>query len=384
MTTPGVSHLTKQGGFQVGIVISASHNPYHDNGIKFFQANGQKFTDAREDEMEKAIDALDLEALSSDRPSPDRLLKVDDGDFREYSDYLASTCDADLRSLRIVLDCANGAAYRIAPELFRTLGAEVIAFNDRPDGRNINDSCGALHPETMAAKVVESGANFGAAFDGDADRVIVADATGEILDGDHLLYLLSGYLSRRGALPSNGVVSTVMSNMGLESALERDGIELIRTPVGDRWVWAAMLEGGHWLGGEQSGHIILREHQNSGDGVLVALKVAELLANGEARLEEVRHSIVKFPQKLVNVAVREKVDYSKIPEIRAEILRCEARLGTSGRVLIRYSGTEPKVRIMIEAEPGIEIEPLMGPLVERFRTSLGSSSPWDAPDGESG
>lgn len=376
LTTPGTAFLTRRGGYQAGVVISASHNPFEDNGIKIFRSDGQKLDDQTQKAIERRVREEPLpETLpedSSDVPLH-RLLEGDEAHSQPYFDFLlqAAPGPSAFKQLKIVLDCAHGAAFRIAPQVFSRLGAQTVAINAQPDGANINRSCGALHPEAMAQQAAQCGADLGAAFDGDADRVIFADRQGRLLDGDHILLLLARHLKRAGKLPSATVVTTVMANMGLEAALLREGIRMVRTPVGDRWVWESMRQGGHALGGEQSGHIILGDELPAGDGILVAVKVAWLLASNEADLSELRQGLAKYPQLLVNVPVSSKPDFHQIPSIRSEMARIEEELHDQGRILVRYSGTEPLARIMIEAQHGIDPAPYAESLAARFREALG-------------
>ena len=377
MTTPGVAFLTRDGSYRAGVVISASHNPFQDNGIKIFRSDGQKL----DDETQALIEGLVNQEpgprrspLPSSEPDQERLLQGSPGDNQSYLDFLAQAAESpadSLSGLKIVLDCAQGAAFRIAPQVFRRLGAQLVEMNSDPDGTNINRGCGALHPELMARQVAECGADLGAAFDGDADRVIFADRQGHLLDGDHILLLLARHFKQSGKLYTATVVTTVMANMGLEAALLKEGIRMVRTRVGDRWVWESMHKGGHALGGEQSGHIILHHALPSGDGILAAVKVAWLIASGEASLTEVRQSLRKYPQLLLNLPVSSKPDFRRIPAIRTEMRRIEDELKEQGRLLVRYSGTEPLVRIMLEAQHGIDPAPYAESLAACFREALG-------------
>ncbi len=373
MTTPGVSYLTAQleGGF--GVAVSASHNPFHDNGIKLFQQSGEKFLSEQERTLEESIGTeRPVDGKPDCSETGEIQLRTDEDCSNRYLDFLVGAAGQPLDGVRIVLDCANGAAFEIAPEAFSRLGAEVLTLNDTPDGRNINDGCGALHPQKMAARVKDVGAHFGAAFDGDADRVILADENGQLLDGDHILLLLARLYLQTGRLSTRSIVATVMSNMGLEVALKEGGIGLVRSPVGDREVWRAMVSGGHWLGGEQAGHIILRDEIPVGDGILVAIKIASMVAAGRCLLSEVRRDLVKYPQVLLNVPVSRKPDFTAIPSLRGEIQKTEEELENRGRVLVRYSGTEPLVRIMVEAAPGMDIEGHAVRLAARFQDALGA------------
>ncbi len=373
-TTPGVSFLTRRGGFDRGVMISASHNPFQDNGVKIFGPDGMKLSDAEERRIEQFVGSRDAS------PSPLGLYEAPTEEIRRadpvlresYVEFLSeSPLNGGLQGVKVVLDCANGGAFSIAPEVFRRLGAEVVAMCDAPDGRNINESCGALHPEAMARAVVSSGAAFGVAFDGDADRAILADEKGGLVDGDFVLFVLGRHFKRRGALPSGVVVTTVMANLGLEVALKREGVDIVRTKVGDRHVLEEMIRGGHELGGEQSGHTIILKKSPSGDGILSALQMAEIMVAEGRPLSEICAGMVKFPQVLVNVTVKQKPDFSAVPEIRREIEAAHAALDGRGRVVIRYSGTEPKVRVMVEGDRKEEIEAWAEAIAGSFRRALG-------------
>jgi phosphoglucosamine mutase len=289
-----------------------------------------------------------------------------------YIEFLRSVSSVGvLKSLKIVLDCAHGAAFHIAPQVFRELGAEVVVLNAEPNGRNINLDCGAVYPQGMAQAVVDSQASLGVAFDGDCDRAIFCDAKGNLLDGDYTLFILARFFQRRGELESGCVVSTVMANKGLEVALKKERIRMLRTQVGDRYVLGEMLRGDHALGGEQSGHVIMRANSLVGDGILSALKMSQILLEEGGSLTDLARGFEKFPQILINVRVREKRDYSKIAEIQKEIEAASKNLGERGRVVIRYSGTEPLVRIMLEGEKETEIKKYAETIAARFQEKLG-------------
>ncbi|MGJ5820159.1 phosphoglucosamine mutase [Paludibaculum fermentans] len=337
-TTPGVAYLTKTEDFVAGIMISASHNPYEDNGLKAFDHSGFKLPDAEERKMEARIFAI-----LAQNPEPKRLVQtVDPAYDRHYVEYLASTFHASLKGYRIVLDCANGAASYIGPELFRMLGADVVATGCTPDGKNINKDCGALHVDALRDRVLAEGAHFGAAFDGDADRCMLVSGTGRIIDGDHAL-LIAARQMRPAA-----VVATVMSNLGLERALEKDGLKLVRTAVGDRYVIEEMLRSDLNLGGEQSGHVIFRDYATTGDGLLTALRIFEIAVQQQRGLDELAEGFTVYPQKLVNVRFKHKRPLEELPSVQAEIQSTEAEFGDAGRVLVRFSGTEPLARVMVE------------------------------------
>lgn len=337
-TTPGVAYLARSGDFAAGLMISASHNPFHDNGLKIFDHSGFKLPDSEERVIEQRIFAL-LERQAE----PSALaLEADPAFDRQYLESLAATFHASFGGVRIVLDCANGAASAIAPELFRMLGAEVMATSCSPDGRNINLNCGALHVDALRQRVLAEGAAGGAAFDGDADRCILVAPSGRILDGDHCLYIAA-----RKFRPAS-VVATVMSNIGLERALSPLGIGLLRTSVGDRYVIEEMLRTGLPLGGEQSGHVIFRQYSTTGDGLLTALRIFEIAAQTGLNLDQLCEDFTVFPQKLVNVRFATRRPLEDIPSVQAEIRAAESEFGDSGRVLVRFSGTEPLARVMVE------------------------------------
>ena len=366
ITTPGVAWLTRTGDFVAGVMISASHNPYLDNGIKVFGHSGFKLPDAEEHEIEQKI--LRLREQAAPRPL---VLAADESLDRRYLDFLASTVTVRFEGIRIALDCGNGAAFRLAPELFRRLGAEVVAICIEPNGRNINLGCGALHLEALQTCVVENGASFGVAFDGDADRAIFAAENGRIVNGDGVLLAAARALKAAGRLPHDTVVATVMSNLGLEKALEREGIRMIRTPVGDKYVLEEMVRTGAALGGEQSGHVIFREFATTGDGLLTALQVFEIARRAGCGLEELTHGLQVYPQKLVNVRVREKGGLLDRPAVAAEIQRVEAAFAGSGRVLVRFSGTEPLARVMVEGPDQEQVDTFSASIAEAIRKETG-------------
>lgn len=351
LATPGVAFITASMRADAGVMISASHNPYRDNGIKVFGADGFKLPDEREAAIERMID--DGEALERRRAAPERLgqaHRIDDA-LGRYVVELKHTFPKDLRldGLRIVVDAANGAAYRSAPLVFRELGAEVIAQAVRPDGRNINRRCGALHPEAMCHEVVRSGAAIGIALDGDADRVIVADERGRVVDGDAIMAVLANDMIHRGALAKKTLVVTVMSNLGLVKAVERAGGRVVRTAVGDRYVVERMRADGCNFGGEQSGHLIFLDHAPTGDGVVGALQLlAVMIARREKLSTLVADVFHPYPQVLVTLRVREKPPLETIAPVRKAIREVERRVGREGRVLVRYSGTEYAARVMVE------------------------------------
>lgn len=369
LTTPGVAWLVNREGFAAGVVISASHNPYHDNGVKLISSSGMKFPDAVEAAIEDRIFSFDGPTLTRGGARPD-------GDEKLHSDYLeglqkAILPGAQLAGMKIVLDCANGAASRLAPRLFRSLGAEVTAINDTPDGRNINADCGSLHPDAMHKRVVDSRSALGVAFDGDADRAIFSSASGKIVDGDGVLLIAGRYLKSVGNLKGSVVVGTTMANLGLERALEKSGIRFVRTAVGDRYVLEEMLRIAANLGGEQSGHILFLDDATTGDGMLTALKVASLVAL-QGPLDSLVADLKIFPQKIVNVRVRSKPPLETLPEVARLVAEAEKSLAKSGRVVLRYSGTEPLARVMVEAERAEDVARWTESLAQALRTAIGA------------
>jgi len=350
VTTPAVAFLARTHGFQAGVVISASHNPWQDNGIKLFGGDGFKLPDAVELAMEEEILH---HAANSSAPDPSTLPVIEENAALR-GDYIQFLVDCvpglQLNGLRIVADCANGAASAIAPELFRRLGGDVTLLNITPDGRNINKDCGALHPKTVAAEVVARKAQVGVTFDGDADRCMLAGTQNNVINGDAILLMVARDLKERGLLSGDLVVATTMSNMGLEAALKRSGLRMLRAPVGDRYVLEQMLKHHASLGGEQSGHILLPHLATTGDGLLTALVVLDLIARSGKSIEELIADLKVFPQVIVNVKVRERKALDSIPAVAAAIRAAEEALQDTGRVVIRYSGTEALARVMIEAE----------------------------------
>lgn len=337
-TTPGVAYLTRTEDFVAGVMISASHNPYQDNGLKAFSHDGFKLPDEEEQKLENRILAI----VAAGVAPAGRTLQADPTYDRHYADYLRSTFHGSLQGYKVVLDCANGAACEIGPELFSALGADVVAIGCAPDGRNINLHCGALHVEALRQRVLDEQAHFGAAFDGDADRCILVSGSGKIIDGDHAMLIAALHLRPRA------VVATVMSNLGLERALQAEGIALVRTGVGDRYVIEEMVRSGQPLGGEQSGHVIFRQYATTGDGLLTALRVLEIAVQSGRTLDELTASFKVYPQKLVNVRFKTKRPLSELPTVQAAIRATEEEFGDSGRVLVRFSGTEPLARVMVE------------------------------------
>ena len=348
--TPAVAHLAHTHGFHAGVVISASHNPWEDNGIKLFGADGFKLADKVELEIEEVIFKHAITATAPALASLPALVDRPELADEYVAFLLAAVPGLRLDGLKLVVDCANGAAAPIAPKVFAALGGEVTLENIAPTGRNINDHCGALHPKTVAAEVVTRGADLGVTFDGDADRCLLAGAHDNVINGDAILLMAARDMAARGLLTGNVVVATTMSNMGLEAALKRSGIKMLRAGVGDRYVLEMMQKERAALGGEQSGHILFPHLATTGDGLMTALVVLDLVVRSGKRIEELAADLKVFPQVIVNVKVREKKPLSEIPAVVATIAAAEAELADTGRVVIRYSGTEALARVMIEAE----------------------------------
>jgi phosphoglucosamine mutase len=370
ITTPAIAFLTHTRGFAAGVVISASHNPWQDNGIKLFGPDGYKLPDA----VELAIEEEIFRQLAGLTTAPQQSIPpaVNEADRAEYVRFLlAAVPGLSLDGRRVVIDCANGAASSVAPQLFADLGGEVFITHASPNGRNINEACGALHPDVVAAQVKHHQASMGISFDGDADRALFADENGCVVNGDAVLLLAGRDLQARGLLTNSTVVATTMSNMGLEAALKRSGIQMLRAAVGDKYVLEQMIATGAALGGEQSGHIIFTGRSTTGDGLLTALLLLDIVHRSGKSLAELVADLKVFPQVIVNVKVREKKPLEGIPTVAAAIRAAETELADSGRVVIRYSGTEALARVMIEAES----EPLMrhhaDTIAAAIRTELG-------------
>lgn len=372
MPTPAMAFLTADMRCQAGVMISASHNPYQDNGIKFFSSDGFKLPDAIERRIESLIASGELSGLRAPPDEIGRAHRIEDVAGR-YVVFLKKTfpMDLSLDGMRVVLDCANGASYVVGPTALEELGAEIFRMGMTPNGRNINEGCGSLYPEKVADKVKEVRADVGIALDGDADRVVMVDEKGVILDGDQLLALFAQDMVERGVLRGGQVVATVMSNLGLEKALEELGVGLLRTQVGDRYVVDAMREGGFNLGGEQSGHVVFLDHNTSGDGLITALQVLAIMRRKGRMLSELTTDFVRYPQILVNIPVAEKKPFEDLPEFVRLREKVESALGDRGRVLIRYSGTEPLARIMVEGDDEQQIKGYANELAEALRRALG-------------
>jgi phosphoglucosamine mutase len=377
ITTPGVAWLVSREGFAAGIVISASHNPYHDNGVKLISSSGMKFPDAMEHEIEQLIlSDAGLHAATSASRAPKAgggHERVDEQLHRDYLEGLRASIlpGANFKGMKVVLDCANGAASELAPELFRMLGADVVAINNTPDGKNINAGCGSLHPEAMQKRVVESGAALGVAFDGDTDRAIFAAASGKLVDGDGVLLVAGRYMKSAGMLKGNVIVGTTMANLGLERALDRLGLRLVRTAVGDRYVLEEMIRIAANLGGEQSGHILFLDDATTGDGMLTALKIASIVSIA-GPLDSLVADLKIFPQKIVNVRVKSKPALESLPEVARLVHEAQNTLGKSGRVILRYSGTEPLARVMVEAERDDDVRRWTDSLASALRSAIGA------------
>jgi phosphoglucosamine mutase len=370
LTTPGVACLVRQNDYQAGVVISASHNPYHDNGVKLFSHAGMKFPDAQEEKIEAEI----LKSRSAAAPTPADCPKLtaDHGLHVEYLDFLRSKVlpGASLKGFRVVLDCANGAAYELGPELFQSLGADVIAMSVNPDGRNINANCGSLHLEGLQQRVLAEKALLGVAFDGDADRALFVSGSGRIVNGDGVLLAVARYLKSANLLKNQRVVSTSMSNLGLERVLEREGISLARAAVGDRYVLEEMLKSGNNLGGEQSGHIIFLDDSPAGDGLLTAVKVASLVSL-RGPLDNLVEGLKDYPQVIVNVKVKSKPALDSLPSVAEALAEAQTVLGDNGRVVLRYSGTEPLARVMVEAEHDADVQRFSQSIASALRSAIG-------------
>jgi phosphoglucosamine mutase len=375
ITTPGVAYLARSLGMAAGVVISASHNPWTDNGIKVFSGDGYKLPDARELAIEQEIFALFQNPPEATEPDIAPASLPGDARLREaYIHWLARSVTVDLSRMRVLVDCANGAATAEAPELFRSCGIKATFVHSAPDGRNINEHCGALHPNTLAAMVAGRKGEFdlGVTFDGDADRALFCDADGKVVNGDAVLLVAGRHMQARGTLVGNTIVATTMSNMGLEVALKRSGIRMMRANVGDKYVLEDMLKSGATLGGEQSGHILFRDGDaTTGDGLLTALRVMEIMVRSGRSLAELIGDLKVFPQTIQNVRVREKIPFKEVPAIQRAIEEAERELDENGRVVVRYSGTEALARVMVEAESEERMTALATGIAKEIRGKLG-------------
>jgi phosphoglucosamine mutase len=376
ITTPGVAYLARSRGLAAGVVISASHNPWTDNGIKVFSGDGFKLTDERELAIEKTIFALLQNPVAHER-----LLKTaapslpgEAGLRKAYIEALAGSVSSDMSKLRVLVDCANGAATAEAPELFRSKQVQATFIHVTPDGRNINDGCGALHPETLGRALADAGGKFdlGVTFDGDADRALFCDGTGRVVNGDGVLLLNARDLKAQQKLKGDTVVATTMSNMGVEIALKKAGIRMLRANVGDKYVLEEMLRTGATLGGEQSGHIIFRDGEaTTGDGLLTALRVMDVIVRSGRSLAELVSDLKAFPQKIQNVRVREKIAFTEVPGVQRAIDAAESELNGNGRVVVRYSGTEALARVMVEAESEEQMQALTASIAGEIEKAIG-------------
>jgi len=375
--TPAVAYLTKKVGAAMGVVISASHNPFEDNGIKFFGPDGYKLDDALEESIERILRAGADGGWTPPRASSGMVGRIDvlEGAEEAYIHRVLATVRTDARFLegvRVALDCAHGAAFRTSPHILAHLGADVVTRYDQPSGRNINDGCGATHPEAIAALVRESRAAVGIAHDGDADRVVLCDETGSPLDGDEILAIAATYLARKGRLTENSLVATVMSNFGLDETLNSLGGRVIRCGVGDRQVIETMRKTGLNLGGEQSGHLIFHDHATTGDGIIAAVQILEIMAAEGRPLSELRRCLVKFPQVLRSLPVRSKPPLEALEDAGRLVAETEAALAGRGRVLLRYSGTEPKIRLLLEGPDAAYLETRADLIVSAIREQIGA------------
>ncbi len=377
ITTPGVAYLARSHGFDAGVVISASHNPWTDNGIKVFSGDGFKLPDSHELAIEQEIFAI-LQAPGAHPEPSSRLAPSLPGEHSlraDYIEWLTKNVSTDLSRLRVLVDCANGAAAAEAPELFRACRIQAEFICSSPDGKNINEGCGALHPTAVAKRIAESNGRFdlGVTFDGDADRALFSDAGGRVVNGDAVLLLAARDMKTQGTLRGNAVVATTMSNMGLEIALRNAGIRMLRANVGDKYVLEEMMKTGASLGGEQSGHIIFRDGEaTTGDGLLTALRVMEIMARSGSSLAELISDLKVFPQRIQNIRVREKIPFDQFPEVKSAIEAAQRELNGDGRIVVRYSGTEALARVMVEAESEEKMNALTDGIAGAIKKALGT------------
>ncbi|MEE8242283.1 MAG: phosphoglucosamine mutase [candidate division NC10 bacterium] len=371
LPTPGIAFITRSLRADAGIVISASHNPFKDNGIKFFSGEGLKLPDEMEERMEALITGREIERLRPLAAEIGKAYRINDAAGR-YIEFAKGTVPkgVSFQGVKVVVDCAHGATYKVAPTILNELGAVVIPVNIQPNGININDGCGSLYPDVVKKAVLEHRADIGISYDGDGDRAILVDETGAVVDGDHILAICALDLKRSGLLRSDTLVATVMSNIGLELCLKEVGVRMVRVPVGDRYVLEEMLRHGYNLGGEQSGHIVFLDHNTTGDGVVTALQVLSLMVKRQERLSQLRQCMTVCPQLLVNVQVTEMPDLGSIPAIQAVISDAEAQLNGSGRVLVRYSGTESVARVMVEGTDAEQVKFLARSIAEAIEKEL--------------
>ena len=370
ISTPGVAYLTREMGAQLGIMISASHNPVADNGIKFFGADGFKLSDKQEEEIEQL---LDQEQPDLPRPAGKDILHFSDyyEGAQKYLSYLKSTIDINLNGLKITLNGANGSTSSLAPFLFGDLEATTVTIGCNPDGYNINDECGSTHPEYLAEKVVETESDFGLAFDGDGDRLIAVDEKGNIIDGDQIMFIIGQDMHKNHELNNNMIVSTVMSNLGFYKALETEGIQSNKTKVGDRYVVEEMRRGRYNLGGEQSGHIVMMDYNTTGDGLLTGVQLAAIIKSSGKTLSELAAQMKKYPQSLINVKVTDKHHVSENEDVKAVMNEVENEMNGEGRILVRPSGTEPLVRVMVEAATNEDAERYAQTIANKVKRKMG-------------
>ena len=373
LPTPGVAYVTRSLRADAGIVITASHNPYHDNGIKFFRADGYKLDDSIEQRIEKLVFSGEIEKIT---PSADHIgsaVRIEDA-LGRYIEYAKASFPRGqtLEGMRIVLDCANGAAYKASPCVLRELGAEVIVHGEQPDGFNINRECGSMHPEALCAKVREFRADLGIAHDGDADRVLLCDEHGKMIDGDDIMAIGASEMLERGDLANKTLVSTIMSNAGLDVKIRELGGEVIRTPVGDRYVIDEMLRGGYNFGGEQSGHLIFGDYGTTGDGLVAALQILRIMKTKQKSLSKLSGTWTRFPQLVTNIRVKEKIPFADLNDVLDLVAAAEKEVTASGgRVLLRYSGTEPKARLLIEGKEKKTLDDWSGKIAASIRSQVG-------------
>lgn len=372
LPTPGIAFITRSMRADAGVIISASHNPYQYNGIKIFDRFGYKLPDEKEREVERLIQSDELDKVRPTSEHIGRASRIDDAIGR-YIVYLKDTFpqDLNLEGIRVVLDCANGAAYKVAPIVFEELGAEVFPIHCAPNGMNINDGCGAVHPQSMAQAVHQHRAEIGIALDGDADRLILSDEKGEIVDGDQVLAICGLHMLQEGRLKKNTLAITAMSNIGLDMAIRNAGGQTVQTQVGDRYIVETMRKQGLNLGGEQSGHIVFLDHNTTGDGIIAALNILSIMKKTGKPLSELKKQVTLFPQVLENVVVKNKRDFKDVPAILDIIKKIEKALGTRGRVVVRYSGTEPLARVMVEGEDDLQIRAYAQEICHTLRAQLG-------------
>ncbi len=372
MPTPAIAFITRSMRADAGVMISASHNPFYDNGIKIFSHDGFKLPDKMEEEIEELVSSNSIQSLRPTAREVGKAFRIDDARGR-YIVFLKNTFpdDLGLDGMKIVLDCANGAAYRVAPTVLEELGAEVIPIGVEPDGENINLNCGSLHPEVVSRLVLETGADLGMALDGDADRIVFVDDRGDVVDGDHIMAICATDMIQENRLTKKTLVTTIMSNMGLDNCLKDYNGKVVKTAVGDRYVVDEMKRGGYNLGGEKSGHTIFLDHNTTGDGVITALQVLAVMIKKGKSLGDLASIMTPFPQVLFNVRVKKMKDLARIPEIQRKVKAIEGELKDTGRVVIRYSGTEPLIRVMLEGKSEDKIHQMGGDLCETIEKTLG-------------